>query len=40
VDVRTAPQTIVLLPAHVPHAVRAIERSRMMLIMLRAAPDQ
>lgn len=35
VDVRTAPQTIVLMPANVPHAVRAIEASRMLLIMLR-----
>jgi quercetin dioxygenase-like cupin family protein len=34
-EVRTAPQTIVLLPAHVPHAVRAVEASRMLLIMLR-----
>jgi quercetin dioxygenase-like cupin family protein len=31
----TAPQTIVLMPAHVPHAVRAREPSRMLLIMLR-----
>src|SRR3954453_21560796 len=37
VDVRTAPQTIVLMPANVPHAVRAIEASRMLLIMLREA---
>ena len=36
-EVRTAPQTIVLLPAHVPHAVRAVEASRMLLIMLRDA---
>ena len=35
VDVRTAPQTVVLLPANVPHAVRAVEASRMLLIMLR-----
>jgi quercetin dioxygenase-like cupin family protein len=34
-DVRTAPQTLVLMPANVPHAVRAIEASRMLLIMLR-----
>jgi quercetin dioxygenase-like cupin family protein len=27
--------TIVLMPANVPHAVRARERSRMLLIMLR-----
>jgi quercetin dioxygenase-like cupin family protein len=30
-----APQTVVLLPASVPHAVRAVESSRMLLIMLR-----
>ena len=35
VDVRTAPQTIVLMPANVPHAVKATEASRMLLIMLR-----
>jgi quercetin dioxygenase-like cupin family protein len=34
-EVRTAPQTIVLMPANVPHAVHAIEASRMLLIMLR-----
>jgi quercetin dioxygenase-like cupin family protein len=33
--VQTAPQTIVLMPANVPHAVRAVEASRMLLIMLR-----
>ncbi len=37
VDVPTAPQTIVLMPANVPHAVRAVEASRMLLIMLRQA---
>jgi quercetin dioxygenase-like cupin family protein len=37
VEVRTAPQTIVLMPANVPHAVRAVESSRMLLIMLRDA---
>ena len=37
VDVRTAPQTIVLMPANVPHAVHATEASRMLLIMLREA---
>jgi quercetin dioxygenase-like cupin family protein len=37
VEVRTAPQTIVLMPANVPHAVRAVEASRMLLIMLREA---
>jgi quercetin dioxygenase-like cupin family protein len=35
VEIRTAPQTIVLLPAHVAHAVKAVEASRMLLIMLR-----
>lgn len=35
VDVRTAPDTMTLMPAHVPHAVRAAETSRMLLIMLR-----
>src|SRR6187397_1287909 len=35
VEVRTAPQTIVLMPAHVPHAVRAVDASRMLLVMLR-----
>lgn len=35
VGVCTAPQTIVRLPANVPHAVRALEPSRMLLIMLR-----
>src|SRR6186713_524187 len=34
-DVETTPQTVVLMPANVPHAVRATESSRMMLIMLR-----
>jgi len=37
VAVRTAPQTIVRMPANVPHAVRAAEASRMLLIMLREA---
>jgi quercetin dioxygenase-like cupin family protein len=36
-EVRTAPQTIVLMPANVPHALRATEASRMLLIMLREA---
>ena len=40
VNVLTAPQTIVLMPANVPHAVRAAEPSRMLLIMLREAPGQ
>lgn len=34
-EVRTAPQTIVLMPANVPHAVRAIDASRLLLIMMR-----
>src|SRR5687767_14806275 len=34
-EVRTTPQSIVLMPANVPHAVRASEPSRMMLILLR-----
>ena len=34
-NVETAPQTIVLMPANVPHAVNATEASRMLLIMLR-----
>jgi quercetin dioxygenase-like cupin family protein len=33
--VDATPQTIVLLPANVPHAVQALEPSRMLLIMLR-----
>jgi quercetin dioxygenase-like cupin family protein len=38
---RTTPGTVVLMPASVPHAVRAIEPSRMLLIMLReASPAQ
>jgi quercetin dioxygenase-like cupin family protein len=38
-QVAAAPQTIVLMPANVPHAVRATEASRMLLVMLREAPD-
>ncbi len=34
-DVQTTPQSVVLMPANVPHAVRATEPSRMLLIMLR-----
>ena len=34
-EVPTAPQTVVLMPANVPHAVRATVASRMMLIMMR-----
>ena len=40
VTVQTAPQTIVLIPANVPHAVHAAEPSLMLLIMLREAPSQ
>jgi quercetin dioxygenase-like cupin family protein len=40
VKVRTAPETIVLMPANVPHAVHAGEPSRMLLIMLREATGQ
>src|SRR6185312_6239823 len=34
-EVHAMPQSIVLMPANVPHAVRAAEASRMLLIMLR-----
>jgi quercetin dioxygenase-like cupin family protein len=34
-DVQTTPHSVVLMPANVPHAVRATEPSRMLLIMLR-----
>ena len=34
-EVRTTPQSIVLMPAKVAHSVRASEPSRMLLIMLR-----
>jgi quercetin dioxygenase-like cupin family protein len=34
-ETRTSPHTIVRLPANVPHAVRATEASRMLLMMLR-----
>ena len=37
VPVVTKPQTVVLMPANVPHAVLAAESSRMLLIMLREA---
>jgi quercetin dioxygenase-like cupin family protein len=40
VNVQTAPQTVVLMPANVPHAVHAAEPARMLLIMLREAPGQ
>ena len=35
-EVRATPQTIVRMPATIPHAVRASEPARMLLIMLRA----
>ena len=34
-EVHTTPQSMVLMPANVPHALRATEASRMLLIMLR-----
>jgi len=34
-EAQTVPQSVVLMPANVPHAVRAAEPSRMLLIMLR-----
>jgi len=34
-SIPTASQTIVLMPANVPHALQAIEASRMLLIMVR-----
>ena len=34
-EVRTTPQSLVLMPANVPHAVHASESTRMLLIMLR-----
>ena len=34
-EVQTTPQSIALMPANVPHAVRASVSSRMLLIMLR-----
>ena len=34
-EVRTTPQSIVLMPANVPHAVRATDASHLLLIMLR-----
>jgi quercetin dioxygenase-like cupin family protein len=36
--VETTPQTIVRMPANIPHAVRASVASRMLLIMLRDPP--
>lgn len=37
--VQTSAQTIVLMPANIPHAVRASEASRLLLIMLRETPS-
>src|SRR3954465_14772111 len=34
-EVRTPPLSVVMMPANFPHAVRAAESSRMLLIMLR-----
>jgi len=34
-EVQTTPQSVVLMPANVPHAVQATEPSRMLLLMLR-----
>jgi quercetin dioxygenase-like cupin family protein len=34
-EVRTTPQSLVLMPANIPHAVHAIDATRMLLIMLR-----
>lgn len=34
-EVKTSPQSIVVIPANVPHAVHATEASRMLLVMLR-----
>ncbi len=36
--VRATPGSIVRMPASVPHAVEALEASRMLLIMLRETP--
>ena len=35
-EVHTAPHSIVLMPANVPHAVQATEPSRMLLFMAKA----
>jgi quercetin dioxygenase-like cupin family protein len=37
-EIRTAPQTVVLVPGHVPYAVRADAAARMLLIALRDSP--
>ena len=36
-EVTASPGTVVRMPANIPHAVRAPERSRMLLLMLRNA---
>src|SRR5687767_3338067 len=33
--VRATPGTIVRMPAHIPHAVEAVETTRMLLVLLR-----
>ena len=38
-EVQTGPHSIVLMPGGTPHAVRAIEASRMLLTMLRARDE-
>ncbi len=38
-EVRATPQTVVLMPANVPHAVHAPEPTRMLLIMLKEQPS-
>jgi quercetin dioxygenase-like cupin family protein len=37
---RTTPHTVVLMPANVPHAVLANERSLVLLLMLRGGSDR
>jgi quercetin dioxygenase-like cupin family protein len=37
-QIETTPQSVVLMPANVPHAVRASAPSRLLLIMLREPP--
>jgi quercetin dioxygenase-like cupin family protein len=39
-EMHTAPHTVVLMPDNVPHAVRANEPSRMLLVMLRDGGSQ
>lgn len=38
--VEGGPETLVRLPANVPHALKALESSRMLLVMLREADAQ